>query len=114
MLGEGFAHNPRTLLHIAPYLRSRSIAPVEIFKRAGISPTTLLDADGWVPREVCFRLGDESSSRHGREFPWGGRRALFKLSELGTWGVAVSEAATLREACATAASGIGLVHQGTD
>ena len=68
MLGEGFAHNPRTLLHIAPYLRSRSVSPIEIFKRAGISPSTLLDANGWVPRELCFRLGNEMRKVTGERF----------------------------------------------
>jgi len=114
MLGEGFAHNPRTLLHIAPYLRSRSVSPVEIFRRADISPSTLLDANGWVPRELCFRLSDEMHKVTGERFLGADVGRSFKLADLGTWGVAVSGAATLRQACATAASGIGLVHQGTD
>jgi AraC-like DNA-binding protein len=114
MLGEGFAHNPRTLLHIAPYLRSRSIDPIEMFRRAGISPTALLDANGWVPRELCFQLGNELYAATGERFPGAAVGRCFKLTELGTWGVAVSEARTLREACQTAANGIGLVHQGTD
>ena len=114
MLGEGFAHNPRTLLHIAPYLRSRSVSPVEIFKRADISPSTLLDANGWVPRELCFRLSNEMYKVTGERFLGADVGRSFKLADLGTWGVAVSGAATLRQACATAVDGIGLVHQGTD
>ena len=102
MLGEGFAHNPRTLLHIAPYLRSRSVSPVEIFRRADISPSTLLDANGWVPRELCFRLSDEMHKVTGERFLGADVGRSFRLSDLGTWGVAVSGAATLRQACATA------------
>jgi AraC-like DNA-binding protein len=114
MLGEGFAHNPRTLLHIAPYLRSRSVSPIEIFKRAGISPSTLLDANGWVPRELCFRLSNEMRKVTGERFLGADVGRSFKLPDLGAWGVAVSGATTLHQACATAVSGIGLIHQGTD
>jgi len=113
MLGEGFAHNPRTLLHIAPYLRSRSVSPIEIFKRAGVSPSTLLDANGWVPRELCFKLGNEIYAASGERFPGAAVGRSFKLAELGPWGMAVSRAPTLRQACETAVNGIGLVHQGT-
>ena len=31
MLGEGYAHDPRTPLQIAPYLRSRSVNPIDVF-----------------------------------------------------------------------------------
>jgi len=111
---DGFTHNPRTLLHIAPYLRSRSVNPIDIFNRAGVSPTALLEANGWVPRELCFRLGNEMYAATGERFPGADVGRLFKLEELGTWGTAVSGAATLRQACTTAVSGVGLVHQGTD
>lgn len=114
MSGEVFAHNSRTLLHIAPYLRSRSVNPIEIFKKAGVSPSALLDANGWVSRDLCFRLGNEMYAATGERFPGAGVGRLFKLSDLGTWGVAVSGASTLRQACAVAAGGVGLVHQGTD
>ena len=114
MIGQSFAHNPRTLLHIAPYLRSRSISPPEIFKRAGVSPSTLFDANGWVPRELCFRLGNELYAAAGERFPGAAIGSRFKLEDLGTWGAVVSGATTLREACKTAVGGIGLVHQGTD
>jgi len=114
MLGEGFSHNPRTLLHIAPYLRSRSVDPIEIFKRAGVSPTALLDANGWVPRELCFSLGNELYAATRERFPGAAVGRCFKLADLGTWGAAVSSARTLREACETASNGVGLVHQGTE
>jgi AraC-like DNA-binding protein len=110
----GFAHNPRTLLHIAPYLRSRSISPSEIFKRAGVSPLTLLDANGWVPRELCFRLSNEIYNITGERFLGADIGRAFKLSDLGTWGVAIMGAANLRTACETAVNGVSLVHQGTD
>lgn len=114
MPGDIFAHNPRTLLHIAPYLRSRSIDPIEIFKRAGVSPSALLDANGWVPRELCFRLGNEMFAATGELFPGAAVGRRFRLADLGPWGAAVSGAATLRQACKVAMSGIGLIHQGTD
>lgn len=114
MLAESFAHNPRTLLHIAPYLRSRGVSPVEIFKRAGISPSALLNANGWVPREVCFRLGNEMYAATGERFPGAAVGRMFRLTDLGPWGVAVAAARTLRQACETAVNGIGLVHQGTE
>ncbi|HUU66983.1 MAG TPA: AraC family transcriptional regulator ligand-binding domain-containing protein [Methyloceanibacter sp.] len=114
MPDETFAHNPRTLLHIAPYLRSRSVNPIEIFQRAGVSPSALLDANGWVPRDLCFSLGNEMYAATGERFPGASVGRLFKLSDLGSWGTAVSGAATLCQACEVAASGVGLVHQGTD
>jgi AraC-like DNA-binding protein len=114
MPDETFAHNPRTLLHIAPYLRSRSVNPIEIFQRAGVAPSALLDSNGWVPRDLCFSLGNEMYAATGERFPGASIGRLFKLSDLGSWGTAVSGAATLRQACEVAASGIGLVHQGTE
>lgn len=114
MLQESFAHNPRTLLHIAPYLRSRSIDPMEIFRKSGISPSMMLNADGWIPRELCFTLGDKLFAAVGERFPGAAVGGQFKLPELGTWGVQVARASTLREAFQTAVSGIGLIHQGTD
>lgn len=114
MFSETFAHNPRTLLHIAPYLRSRSVNPLEIFKRAGVSPSTLLDANGWVPRDLCFRLGKEIYNVTGERFFGADVGRSFKLKDLGAWGSAVSGATTLGQACATAVSGIGLVHRGSD
>lgn len=113
MLSESFAHDPRTLLHIAPYLRSRGIPPVEVFLRAGVSPSRLLDANGWVPREHCFRLGDEIYKVTGERFFGADVGRLFKLSDLSTWGGAISAAPTLRQACAAAANGIPLVHKGS-
>lgn len=114
MDAESFAHNPRTLLHIAPYLKSRGVSPIEIFQRAGVSPSRLLDANGWVPREHCFRLGDEIYKVTGERFLGADIGRAFKLPDLGTWGVAVSGAPTLRLACSAAASGVSLVHRGSD
>lgn len=114
MLGETFAHNPRTLLHIAPYLRSRGVSPVEIFKRADVTPSMLLDANGWVPRDLCFRLSNEIHNATAERFFGADVGRAFRLSDLGTWGAAISGATTLRQACATAVSGVGLVHRGSD
>lgn len=114
MLQESFGHNPRTLLHIAPYLLSRSVPPADIFKRVGVSPSELLNADGWVPRDLCFALGNELYAVTGDRFPGADIGRMFRLTDLGPWGVAVSGARTVREACQTAANGVGLIHQGTN
>lgn len=114
MLSEVYAHNPRTLLHIAPYLRSRGVSPVEIFKRAEVSPSMLLDANGWVPRDLCFMLGNEIYKVTGERFLGADIGRAFSLPDLGPWGMAVSGAPTLRQACCTAASGVSLVHRGSD
>jgi hypothetical protein len=55
-----YAHNPATLLHIATYLRQRGISALEIFRRVGISPSMLLDATGWVSRDLCLHLVSSS------------------------------------------------------
>lgn len=114
MLHEGFAHNPRTLLHIAPYLRSRSIDPMEIFRKSGVSPSMMLNADGWISRELCFTLGNTLFAAVGERFPGAAVGGRFKLPDLGTWGVQITRARTLREAFDIAVRGIGLLHQGTD
>jgi AraC-like DNA-binding protein len=114
VFSQAYAHNPRTLLHIAPYLRSQSVDPIEIFKRADISPSALLNADGWVPREFCFSLGNELYAATGERFPGAAVGRAFRFAELGPWGAAVSGARTLRQACMTAVAGLDLVHQGSN
>jgi hypothetical protein len=54
-VSDRYAHNPATLLHIAEYLRDRGVDPLDIFRRADVSPAQLLG--GWVLREHCFALG---------------------------------------------------------
>ncbi len=114
MFRENFAHHPRTLLHIAPYLRRRSIPPADIFKRADISPVSLLTSNGWVPRELCFRLGAEILSVTGDRYLGAEIGRSFELSHLGSWGATVGEATTLRQALNIAIKGIHLLHRGTN
>jgi AraC-like DNA-binding protein len=113
MSNRGFAHNPVTLLHIAAYLRERSISPLEIFRRANLSPSMLL-ANEWVSRDLCFMLGEQLAAVSGERFPGSRIGHKYKLSDLGAWGRAVAAAPSIGQACAAAANGIGLLHQGTD
>jgi AraC-like DNA-binding protein len=113
MSSDTYAHNPVTLLHIAAYLRQRGIKPLEIFKRAGIPPSMLLDATSWVSRDLCLALGEQLATLAGEPFPGSRVGQLFKLTDLGAWGRAVVAAPNLRQACRAAASGIGLLQQGT-
>lgn len=113
MLSRAIAHNSLTLLHIPSYLRGQGISPVEIFRRADVSPSMLLDANGWIPRDLCFLLGEKVTAVVDDRFPGARIGQLYKLTELGVWGDAVTAAPTLREACAVAASGIGLLHGGS-
>jgi AraC-like DNA-binding protein len=113
-LSKTFAHNPRTLLHIAPYLKSRSVSPTEIFNRAGVAPSALFDENGWVPRDLCFKLSTEMQKVTGEDFLGAEIGRSFRLQDLGTWGLAVTGAATIRQACETAVTGLSLLHQGTD
>jgi AraC-like DNA-binding protein len=110
---EGFAHNPLTLLHIAAELRRRGVAPLDLFRRAGVPPSTLFDENGWVPRELCFELGDAAATMSGDTYFASSIGAAFTLSELGVWGDLILGATTIREACAAAGDNIGLLHQGT-
>jgi AraC-like DNA-binding protein len=114
MSSRAFAHNPATLLHIAPYLRERGISPLEIFRRAGISPSMLLEANGWVPRDLCFVLGEQVTAVVDDGFTGAKIGQRYRLTELGAWGSAVIAAQNLREACTVAANGIGLLHGGSD
>ena len=110
---EKFAHSPRTLLHIAAALRQSGISPVEIFQRAGVPPSALLNADGWVPRELCFTLGEQAETISGDPFFGARIGESFNLAELGTWGSLVAGAANVGEAFAVAAKNIELVHKGS-
>lgn len=74
----------------------------------------MLNAYGWIPRELCFTLSDKLYAATGERFPGVGVGELFKLSDLGTWGLAITKARTLRAAFQTAVNGIGLLHQGTE
>jgi AraC-like DNA-binding protein len=112
ILSDGYAHNPATLLHIAEYMRDRDIHPLEIFRRADISPTQLLS--GWVQRGHCFALGHQLGLVAGEKFPGARVGHRFRLSELGTWGRIVTEAPTLETACEAASARVELLHQGSD
>lgn len=111
-MSDRYAHNPATLLHIAEYLRDQGIHPLEIFRRADVSPAQLLN--GWVLREHCFALGHQLGQVVSAKFPGAHIGERFRLTEFGAWGRMVIEAATLEQACAVAISHVELLHQGTD
>jgi AraC-like DNA-binding protein len=114
MPSRAIAHNPVTLLHIPGYLREQGISPVEIFRRVGVSPSMLLNANGWIPRDLCFLLGEQVTAIVDDRFPGAKIGQRYRLTELGAWGSAVTAAPNLRKACAVAANGIGLLHGGSD
>jgi AraC-like DNA-binding protein len=111
-LSDRYAHNPATLLHIAEYLRERGIHPLEIFRRAEVSPAQLLN--GWVLREHCFALGHHLGLVVSERFPGARIGDRFQLTEFGAWGRMVVEAPTLEQACVVAAKHVALLHQGSD
>ena len=111
-MSQRYAHNPATLLHIAEYLRDRGVHPLEIFRRAEVSPAQLLA--GWVLREHCFALGHELGLVVSEKFPGAHIGDRFRLTEFGAWGRMVVEAPTLERACAAAVSHVELLHQGSD
>ncbi len=111
-MSDRYAHNPATLLHIAEYLRDQGIHPLEIFRRAEVSPAQLLN--GWILREHCFALGHQLGQVVSAKFPGAHIGERFRLTEFGAWGRMVIEAATLEQACAVAVSHVELLHQGTD
>lgn len=113
-MSDHFAHNPRTLLHIATHLRTRGISPVEIFRRVGVLPSALLNGDGWVPRKLCFALGEEAATVAGDGFFGAKVGATYRLPELGVWGRTIVGAANVGEACTVAAKSVGLLHQGSN
>ena len=111
-MSDRYAHNPATLLHIAEYLRDRGVHPLEIFRRAEVSPAQLLN--GWVLREHCFALGHELGQVVSEKFPGARIGDCFRLTEFGAWGRMVIEAPTLERACAVAVGHVELLHQGSD
>ncbi len=110
---DTFAHNPRTLLHIATDLRSRGVSPVEVFGLAGVSPSQLLDPNGWVPRDICFALGEAAAIAVSDRFFASRIGQTYGLTALGVWGRTIVGAANVAEACEVAAKSVGLLHQGS-
>lgn len=108
------AHNPLTLLHIAARLRTVGLSPLEIFRRAGVPPTALLSASGWVPRTLCLMLGNQAAVMSGERFFGAYVGDRFHLSDLGAWGNAVLATERLEQACALASAGVDLLHKGSD
>ncbi|MCT8972538.1 helix-turn-helix transcriptional regulator [Microbaculum marinisediminis] len=113
MSNDDFAHNPITLLHIASELRKRGISPVEIFRRAGLSPARLLDGDRWIPRALCFALGQEVAAVSGDPFFASRIGKSFQLAEFGVWGQTIESAETVADAFSVAIKGVGLLHRGS-
>ena len=114
MSSDDFGHNPLTLLHIATHLRKHGISPVEIFRRVGVPPSALLNGNGWVPRKLCFALGEEAGTVVGDRFFGSRIGESYRLTELGVWGHTIVGAANVGEACAVAGKTIGLLQQGSD
>jgi AraC-like DNA-binding protein len=113
MSGKAFAHSPRTLLHVAAELRRRDISPVELFGRLGLPPSAVLNANGWVPRELCFALTEEAKTVTGDKYFTSRIGESYELTELGAWGRMIVGAANVGEACAVAARNVGLLHEGS-
>jgi len=101
------------LLHIAGKLRDRGIAPLELFRRVGVPPSALLDANGWVPRRLCFALSEEAAIVTGDRFFTTKIGESFDWTDFGTWGQTIAGAANVGEACAVAAKNVELLHQGS-
>jgi AraC-like DNA-binding protein len=92
-------------------MRERHINPLEIFRRADISPAQLLG--GWILRDHCFALGPQLAMVAGEKFPGARVGDNFRLTELGAWGRMVLDAPTLEHACAVAIHHLELLHQGS-
>lgn len=114
MIQDEFFHNPITLFHIASELRTRGVSPLDLFKRLSLSPAELLGNHVWLPRALCFQLGDEAAKAIGDSFF--GRRVgeSHRLDDFGLWGQTILQAQSVRDACIAACCGVELLHQGTD
>jgi Arabinose-binding domain of AraC transcription regulator, N-term len=108
------AHNAVTLLHVPPYLTKHGVHPLEVLTQAGVAPSALLDPNGWMPRELCFRLGADVVRVTGDRFAGAHITDAFRLEELRAWGTTVAAAPDLRQACLFAANRIGILQQGTE
>lgn len=102
----------RSFLHMAPYLASRGISPLEFFQRVGISPNIFQTPDLWLPRAACFRLGADMAAM--AQDPFGGAHVghLMELRSLGAWGHLVLRSENVAQACARAATNAEMLHQG--
>jgi hypothetical protein len=60
------------------------------FDAGRLAPSALLDPDGWMPRELCFRLGEEVVRVTGDRFAGAHVTESVRLEGLGTWGKTVA------------------------
>ncbi len=70
MLNSAPSIKVRCFLQIAPYLAKQGVSPIEFFQRLGVSPNIFQSPDIWLPRALCFHVGNEMVS--ATQDPFGG------------------------------------------
>lgn len=102
----------RSFLHMAPYLASRGVSPLEFFQRVGVSPNIFQTPDTWFPRAMCFRIANEMAAISQDPFAGAHVGRLMALPSLGAWGHLVLRSENVAQACARAAANSEMLHQG--
>ncbi|WP_244477546.1 MULTISPECIES: AraC family transcriptional regulator [unclassified Rhizobium] len=99
---------------IAPYLAKHDVSVIEFCKRLDISPNVFQNADGWLPRAQCFRLGNELAAIAGDPFAGAHIGSSTDLREFGGWGQSILAARDVAHACALASGNVSSIHRGSD
>lgn len=102
-----------SLLRLPAFLDRHSIEPLEFFSRVGIQPNIFLQAGGWLPRELCFRVAEEAARMSGDQFVGARVGAAIRLADLGEFGQRVASAPTLGQALKIAEIGSSQLHRGS-
>lgn len=104
----------RAFLPIAPYLARHDISAIEFCERLGISPNIFQNADGWLPRAMCFRMGGALAAVAADPFAGAHVGHLTELRDLSVWGQSVLSSTNVADACMLATANVDSIHRGSD
>lgn len=101
------------LMRVPAILEKHSIAPLDFFSRAGLSPNLFLQGARWMPRDYCFDLIQKAVQLTGNPNLGAQVGAAIQLPDLGTYGETIMAAPTLGEALRLAMRNLYQVNLGS-
>jgi AraC-like DNA-binding protein len=114
-VAEGpYAHHVSTLIHVPAVLIENGVDPGRVFREHGVALATMLEPDGWLPRDGCLALANAAVRLTGDRFLGVRHTEKYELEHLGVWGTTILAAPDLRRALNFACASIGLLETGTE
>jgi AraC-like DNA-binding protein len=113
-VAEGpYAHHVSTLIHVPAVLIEGGVDPGRVFREHGIALATMLEPDGWLPRDGCLALANVAVRLTGDRFLGARHTERYELEHLGIFGTTILAAPDLRRALNFACASIDLLETGT-